>query len=81
MTITIDRSDVEQAMIGSVPLEQQIAAGTAVLDGDPRFWRTWPGMLVHFDLAFEILSSTGGTRAPTALDAFAHEPLADSAGG
>jgi alkyl sulfatase BDS1-like metallo-beta-lactamase superfamily hydrolase len=81
LTITIDRSDLEEAMIGSVPLERQIAAGTAVLDGDVSVLANLAGMLVHFELGFEILPGTGGPPAPAAQDAFAQGHLADSAGG
>ena len=81
LTITINRSDIEQAMTGAVPLQQQVADGTAQLHGDASVLMTLAGMLVHFDPTFEIMP---GTERPTAAvddDPFTQEPLADSAGG
>ena len=35
LTLTINRADLEEAMIGTTPLQQQIADGTATLEGAP----------------------------------------------
>ena len=81
LTLTIDRADLERAMIGVAPLAKQVAEGTARLDGNPAVLMELAGMLVHFELDFEILRGTGGTRFSPDLDAFAQDPLAESAGG
>ena len=81
LTITINRSDIEQAMTGAVPLQQQVAAGTAQLDGDASVLMTLAGMLVHFDPTFEIMPGTERPAAAVDDDPFTQEPLADSAGG
>ncbi len=81
LTITINRSDIEQAMTGAVPLQQQVADGTAQLDGDASVLMTLAGMLVHFDPTFEIMPGTERPAAAVDDDPFTQEPLADSAGG
>ena len=81
LTITINRSDLEEAMIGSAPLAQQVAAGTAVLDGDATVLSTLAALLVHFELGFEIMPGTGSQNQSSTEDPFSQEPLADSAGG
>lgn len=81
LTLTIDRSDLEEAMIGAVPLAQQVAAGRARIEGDPGLLVALAGMMVHFELGFEIMPGTGAAHLSGDLDDFAQEPLADSAGG
>ncbi len=81
LTLTINRSDLEEAMTGQAPLAQQVADGRAVLDGDPAPLLALADMLVHFELGFEIMPGTGAATASAELDAFAQEPLADSSGG
>jgi alkyl sulfatase BDS1-like metallo-beta-lactamase superfamily hydrolase len=81
LTITLNRADIEQAMMGVVPLQQQVADGTAKLDGDAGVLLALAGMLVHFDSTFEIMPGTERPEAPSDEDPFTQEPLADSAGG
>ena len=81
LTITINRSDLEEAMIGSAPLPQQVAAGTAVLDGDGTVLSTLAALLVHFELGFQIMPGTVSQNQSSTEDPFSQEPLADSAGG
>jgi alkyl sulfatase BDS1-like metallo-beta-lactamase superfamily hydrolase len=81
LTITLNRSDLETAMLGTKPLQQQIADGTAQLDGDISVLLTLAGLLVHFSPAFEIMPGTHGPDVPVDDDPFTQEPLADSAGG
>jgi alkyl sulfatase BDS1-like metallo-beta-lactamase superfamily hydrolase len=81
LTLTINRSDLEDAMTGAVPLQQQIADGTATLEGDPGVLQTLAGLLVHFEVGFEIMPGTRGETAPTPTDPFVQDPLADSSGG
>lgn len=82
LTMTINRSDLERAMLGEAPLAQQVADGTVQLEGDPSLLQILAGLLVHFEPTFEIMP---GTAAPPATseddDPFTQEPLADSAGG
>lgn len=81
LTITIDRSHLEDAMTGAAPLAEQIADGRATVEGDLGVLQTLAGLLVHFELGFEIMPGTGASHLSEDLDAFAQEPLADSAGG
>jgi alkyl sulfatase BDS1-like metallo-beta-lactamase superfamily hydrolase len=81
LTITINRSDLERAMIGTAPLQQQVADGTAQLDGDTGVLAALAGMLVHFSPTFEIMPGTGLPDIGVDDDPFTQEPLADSAGG
>jgi alkyl sulfatase BDS1-like metallo-beta-lactamase superfamily hydrolase len=81
LTLTIDRANLELAMMGASPLTQQVADGRATIEGDAGLLLALAGMLVHFELGFEILPGTGGVPVPTVLDDFAQDPLADSAGG
>jgi len=81
LTITVDRADLEDAMLGTRPLLEQVTAGTAVLDGDTDVLAALAGMLTHFELGFEILPGTGRGASHPATDAFEQEPLADSSGG
>jgi alkyl sulfatase BDS1-like metallo-beta-lactamase superfamily hydrolase len=81
LTLTINRSDLEEAMIGQAPLAQQVADGRATLDGDPSPLLALADMLVHFEVGFEIMPGTGPTHLSPELDAFAQDPLADSSGG
>jgi alkyl sulfatase BDS1-like metallo-beta-lactamase superfamily hydrolase len=81
LTITLNRSDIEDAMIGIRPLQQQVVDGTARLDGDASVLGRLAQMLVTFQLGFEILPGTGGIPAPTADDPFAQPAFGDSTGG
>lgn len=60
LTITVDRADLEQALVGAVPLAQQIAAGTVVLDGDAHLLEEFAPLLVDFELGFQIMPGTVG---------------------
>lgn len=69
LTVTIDRSDLELAMIGSASLPEQVAAGKAKIEGDPSILMTLAGMLVEFDPAFAIMPGTKPGAAPVPADA------------
>ena len=62
-------------MTGAAPLLEQARDGRAVLEGDVRILESLAGMLVHFELGFQIMPGTGGTRLSPELDPFATEPL------
>jgi alkyl sulfatase BDS1-like metallo-beta-lactamase superfamily hydrolase len=80
LTLTINRTDLELAMMGAAPLMEQIADGRAVLEGDGTILQTLASLLVHFELGFQIMPGTGGAKLSALQDAFAQEPLADTAG-
>lgn len=81
LTVTLNRSGIERAMLGTAPLQEQIADGTAEVDGDPGVLETLAGMLVHFVPTFEIMPGTRRPDGPVDDDPFTQEALADSAGG
>ncbi|WP_300016512.1 alkyl sulfatase C-terminal domain-containing protein [Pseudonocardia sp.] len=81
LTITADRTDLEEAMIGTRPLQQQIADGTVALDGDAALLGTLATLLVHFRPDFEIMPGTAGGAGSPLTDPFVQEPLGDSSGG
>jgi len=59
LTITIDRSDLEQTMMGAVSFDDQIASGKAMLEGNREVYERLKTMLVHFELGFELMPGTG----------------------
>jgi alkyl sulfatase BDS1-like metallo-beta-lactamase superfamily hydrolase len=61
LTITIDRTDLEQTMMGVKSLETQIADGTAKVEGDVGIIGKLAGMLAVFTPDFEILPGTKGS--------------------
>ena len=81
MTLTINRSDLEEAMIGAAPLQQQVAEGTARIEGDPTTLLSLASALVHFNATFAIMPGTTSDEAAVPADAFAYRDLADSSGG
>jgi len=81
ITLTIDRTDLENAMIGIAPLQQQVASGTAAIQGDPTILLTLAGALTQFQPTFAIMPGTTQDAAAVPADAFAYRDLADSSGG
>jgi alkyl sulfatase BDS1-like metallo-beta-lactamase superfamily hydrolase len=81
LSLTIDRSDLEEAMIGTAPLQQQVADGTAVLTGDASILLTLAGALTQFEPTFGIMSGTSCSENAVPADAFAYRDMADSSGG
>lgn len=80
LTMTINRSDLENAMIGVVPLAQQVADGTAVLEGDPSPLMVLAGALTEFDPDFAIMPGTVPGPHAVPADAFAVRELGDTSG-
>jgi alkyl sulfatase BDS1-like metallo-beta-lactamase superfamily hydrolase len=66
LTLTINRSDLEQTMIGAKTLEAQIAAGTAKVEGDAGILKQLASLMVDFDPRFEIMPGTKARGAPVA---------------
>jgi alkyl sulfatase BDS1-like metallo-beta-lactamase superfamily hydrolase len=63
LTITIDRTDLEQVMAGAKSLRAQIDDGTATVSGDRAVLDQLAATLVAFELGFEILPGTKGKPA------------------
>jgi alkyl sulfatase BDS1-like metallo-beta-lactamase superfamily hydrolase len=62
LTLTINRSDLEQTMTGARTLDAQIADGTAKFQGDVSILKKLASTMVDFDPRFEIMP---GTKAKT----------------
>src|SRR5512142_3057025 len=58
LTLTINRSDLEQTMMGAKTLEAQIADGTAKVQGDANVLKQLASTMVDFDARFEIMPGT-----------------------
>lgn len=58
LTLVINRSDLEMTMMGEVELENQIADGTAKVEGDVGVLAQLASTMVDFDPLFEILPGT-----------------------
>jgi alkyl sulfatase BDS1-like metallo-beta-lactamase superfamily hydrolase len=58
LTLTINRSDLEQTMMGTKTLEAQIADGRAKVDGDVSILKELASTMVDFDPRFEIMPGT-----------------------
>ncbi len=58
LTLTINRSDLEQVMAGQKTLETQIASGVARVQGDLSVLQKLAATMVDFDPRFEILPGT-----------------------
>jgi len=80
LTITINRTDLEQTMMGAVSFDQQIEAGKAKLEGNREPYEQLKGMLVQFDLGFEMMPGTGAEDLTPEQKTFQAEPPASSAG-
>ncbi|MFZ1574707.1 MAG: alkyl sulfatase dimerization domain-containing protein [Chromatiaceae bacterium] len=65
LTLTINRSDLEQTMMGLKTFEQQIAGGTAKATGDAGILKKIASIMVDFDPRFEILPGTKARMAET----------------
>jgi alkyl sulfatase BDS1-like metallo-beta-lactamase superfamily hydrolase len=76
LKITINRSDLEKTMMGAVSFDDQIKTGKAKLEGDRKPYEQLKGMLVQFDLGFEILPGTGAKDLTPAKGAFEQESQA-----
>ena len=63
LTLTIKRSDLELAMMGAKPIEQQIKEGTAKFEGDIGILAKLAATMIEFDPRFEIMPGTKATPA------------------
>ena len=60
LTLTINRRDLEQTLMGAKPLMAQIEDGTAKVEGDPSILEKLASTFVDFELGFEIMPGTAG---------------------
>ena len=75
LTLTINRSDLEQTMMGAKTLEAQIADGIAKVEGDVGILKQLAATMVDFDPRFEIMPGTKARTAAVAhADAYAAVP-------
>jgi alkyl sulfatase BDS1-like metallo-beta-lactamase superfamily hydrolase len=81
LTITINRSDLEQTMMGAVSFDDQIKSGKAKLKGNRKPYEQLKTMLVHFDLGFEIIPGTGARDLTPKQKAFEQESPGRTDGG
>jgi alkyl sulfatase BDS1-like metallo-beta-lactamase superfamily hydrolase len=58
LTVSIDRSDLEEVMMGKVTFDEQIKNGKAKLEGDHKVYTQLKSTLVQFDPLFEIMPGT-----------------------
>ena len=80
LTITINRSDLEQTMMGAVTFDEQIKSDRAKLEGKREPYEQLKTMLVQFDLGFEMMPGTGAKDLTPKENPFQAEPPASSAG-
>ena len=81
LTLVINRSDLEKTMIGDVKLEDQIADGTAKIEGDVAVLEQLGATMVDFDPLFEVLPGTKTTETKivgsNAYEAVPGAPIAE----
>src|SRR6478609_7082145 len=66
LTLRINRSDLEQTIMGAKTLEAQIADGTAKVQGDASILNQLASTMVDFDPRFEIMPGTKARGAKVA---------------
>jgi len=76
LTITIDRSDLTQIMMGAKSFAASIEDGTAQVEGDVEVLGQLAAMLVTFEIGFEVLPGTAGPAGKVDLNPY--EVAADS---
>jgi len=81
LTLTINRSDLEQTMMGAKTLEAQIKDGTAKVKGDAGVLNKLASTMIDFDPRFEIMPGTKARDTKTAhadpYKAVPREPIAE----
>ncbi len=81
LTVTIDREDLVQSMMGAVSFDDQIASGKARLKGNREVYEQLKTMLVQFDLGFELLPGTGAEDLTPEMKTFQQEDPGSTVGG
>jgi alkyl sulfatase BDS1-like metallo-beta-lactamase superfamily hydrolase len=75
MTLTINRSDLEQVMTGEITLEEQLKTGVAKLEGNAEILEQLKATMIHFELGFEIMPGTKAKDPSTEeMNEFEQEP-------
>ena len=74
LTLTINRSDLEQTMMGAKTLENQIKDGTAKAEGDASILAKLAATMVDFDPRFEVLPGTKQVGPIAAADPYEAVP-------
>jgi alkyl sulfatase BDS1-like metallo-beta-lactamase superfamily hydrolase len=74
LTLTINRADLEQTMMGVKTLEEQITEGTCKVEGDVGILKKLGSMMVDFDPRFPVLPGTDG-HDPATPDADDYEAV------
>ena len=77
LSITINRSDLEQTMMGVKPFIAQLEDGTASYEGDLGVLQKLGSTMVDFDLFFEVLPGTKGPSTAPDVNDFEVGPLSD----
>jgi alkyl sulfatase BDS1-like metallo-beta-lactamase superfamily hydrolase len=81
LTLTINRSDLEQTMMGAKTLEAQIADGTCKVVGDASVLKKLASTMVEFDPRFEIMPGTKARQTELAkanpYEAVPGQPIAE----
>lgn len=81
LTITIDREDLLQTMMGQKSFDEQIESGAARLKGDKRAYEQLKTMLVQFDLGFELMPGTKPVDLTPEQNVFEQGDIGDTSGG
>jgi alkyl sulfatase BDS1-like metallo-beta-lactamase superfamily hydrolase len=74
LTLTINRADLEQTMMGLKTLESQIAEGTARVEGDVTVLGKLAAAMVDFDPRFEVMPGTKALTEVAHADPFQAVP-------
>jgi len=77
LSITINRSDLEQTMMGAKTFMAQLEDGTAKYEGDLGVLQRLGSAMVDFDLFFEVLPGTKGPSVAADLNDFETGPIAN----
>ena len=75
LTITINRTDLEQTMMGAKKLVDQIKDGTAKIEGDQKVLAQLASTMTDFELTFEILPGTKGKSESEDFNDFEAGPM------
>jgi len=80
LTIIINRSDLEEVMMGQSTFDDMISSNKAKLEGDRNAYETLKTLLVQFELGFEIMPGTGEKDLTPEKKPFEQGDIGSSAG-
>ena len=81
LTLTIDRADLEQTMMGAKTLDAQIADGKAQVEGNPEVLAKLASILASFAPIFEMLPGTARPVEAAPIDSYEVAPIPRAALG